>query len=283
MSNPATYQFEINHGRAVISLLPALNEVPWADIEKIGSEAVTQLNGLSSPRLVVDLTALSYMGSAQVALVVRLFKAVKERDGKMVVANRHPLVQEVLTLAGLNKLWTIVDSREAALKLLGGSPLELAGPSGGGLVPGLAGLVVLAVSGVSLVALITRANWLAPETALQIELLSGAVAFGMGLFSLLKGARLIGSCVLVGSVAVLLAGVFSLGVQRQAVPTPSESAPESAPELATEEPAATPAPVERASPVDSGEPEPIAEEATGVEPAAAGEAPRTPTPDNAQP
>jgi hypothetical protein len=198
------------------------------------------------------------------------------------VANRHPLVQEVLTLAGLNKLWTIVDSRDAALKLLGGSPLELAGPSGGGLAPGLAGLVLLAVSGVSLVALITKANWLAPGTALQIELLSGAAAFGLGLFSLLRGARLVGSCVLVGSVAVLLAGVFSLGVQRQAVPTPSESA-ESAPESAAVEPAATPAPVERASPVAAGEPEPIAEEAAGVDPAAAGETPRTPTPDNAQP
>ena len=53
-------------------IAPAL----WADIERVGSEILSRIQPLTSPQLLVDLCALSYMGSAQVALVVRMFKPV---------------------------------------------------------------------------------------------------------------------------------------------------------------------------------------------------------------
>jgi len=219
MPDPATYRIEFDHNRAIVALLPALNDVAWADIEKIGADVVSQLANLTTPLLLVDLTALNYMGSSQVALVVRMFKSIKERGGRLVVANKHPLVTEVLTLAGLNKLWTIVDSRDAALKLLGGGP-SVGGTSNGGMASGI-GVAALAASVVALVAVITKADWMPERTAIFLELGTGAVAFLSGLMAMLKSSRTFGACILTGSVAVLLAGVFSLGTMQTRATSPT--------------------------------------------------------------
>jgi anti-anti-sigma factor len=103
----------------IATLLPELNDKQWADIEKVGTELVDRLSNAQSPRFIVDLTPLSYMGSAMVALIVRLYKTANGRGGQMVVVNQHELVHEVLKLAGLTKLWTIVDNRDKAFAALG--------------------------------------------------------------------------------------------------------------------------------------------------------------------
>ncbi len=118
-SGESYYRFETADGCLIITLLPELNDKQWADIEKVGTEIVDRLSNAQSPRFIVDLTPLSYMGSAMVALIVRLYKTVNGRNGQMVVVNQHELVFEVLKLAGLTKLWTIVDSREKAFAALG--------------------------------------------------------------------------------------------------------------------------------------------------------------------
>ena len=131
-SGESYYRFETVDGCLIITLLPELNDKQWADIEKVGTEIVDRLSTAQSPRFIVDLTPLSYMGSAMVALIVRLYKTVNGRNGQMVVVNQHELVFEVLKLAGLTKLWTIVDSRDkafAALGVNGAPPSADGGPS----------------------------------------------------------------------------------------------------------------------------------------------------------
>jgi anti-anti-sigma factor len=229
MSETATYRIEFDHNRAIVALLPSLNHVPWVEIEKVGADVVARLASLENPRLLVDLTPLDFMGSAQVALVVRIYKSVKERNGQLVVANKHPLVQEVLTLAGLDKLWTIVPSRDVALKVLGGGPEELA--TRGNLANGV-GLAALLIAIVAVGAINLNATWLPAKIALLIELASGGVAFVSGLLSILKGSKVGGSCILVASLAVMLAGVFSLGAMK-APPTPPPSTTTSVSTLAS--------------------------------------------------
>jgi anti-anti-sigma factor len=141
------YRFESADGCLIITLLPVLNDKQWADIEKVGTEIVERLSAVQSPRLIVDLTLLSYMGSAMVALIVRLYKAVNGRNGQMVVVNQHELVFEVLKLAGLTKLWTIVKNRDEAYATLGvrrrAASVEGAPSSGGSglLIAGVLGTI----------------------------------------------------------------------------------------------------------------------------------------------
>lgn len=154
-----TYRYEGFGGFAVITLLPELNKVPWADIDTIGTKLLGRMDTQRTPSFLIDLEALNYMGSAMVALVVRLWKSVKERNGKMAVVNSDDMVLEVLKLAGLAKVWTIVDSREAGFKALGvsernqhsqgdaSSSADDAGAGGGTLAAVLAFLLLVAGGG----------------------------------------------------------------------------------------------------------------------------------------
>src|SRR5262245_3226232 len=100
MSNTATYRLEREHHHTVVTLLPGLKDAPWADIEQIGTEIIQRLQEVPAPALLVDLSPVNYMGSVQVALVVRMYKTIKERGGNIVVVTQEPLVREVLSLAG---------------------------------------------------------------------------------------------------------------------------------------------------------------------------------------
>jgi anti-anti-sigma factor len=216
MSTQLPYRLEINNRLAIVTLLPELNEVPWADIEKVGSEILSRIQNLNSPQLLVDLCPLNYMGSAQVALVVRMFKTVKEKNGKMVVANRDPMVLEVLSLAGLNKVWTIVDSRERALSMLGGGSLmggsssSAAASAEGNPMPGMVALVAALIAAIFAVIHLANPNLIPSRGDIFGGLAAAAVAFLAGLWAMNGGNRNIGIGVIVASMAILLYGVFEL-------------------------------------------------------------------------
>lgn len=118
MSNSEAYRIEDEPGRqTVLTLLPPLNDVDWASLEQLGNELLERIRQSGRPSVVVDLLALQYMGSAKIALLVRIFKAVRERSGTFVVVCRDPLVLQELQLTGLAKLWTIVPARASKRKL----------------------------------------------------------------------------------------------------------------------------------------------------------------------
>ncbi len=226
MSNQLPYRLEMDHRRVIVALLPELNEVPWSDIEKVGSEILEKLQNISSPNLLVDLCPLSYMGSAQVALVVRMFKSVKEKNGKMVVANQNPMVLEVLTLAGLNKVWTIVDSRDRGLSMLGGagrsssSSMEMEEESA---LPGVVAMVSVFVAALFLVIYLANPTLIPARGGLIGSLACGAIAFLAGLWAINSGNRSMGIGVLVAAMGVLLFGVFKLAEPASASPPPTET------------------------------------------------------------
>ncbi len=141
-STGTPYRFESSAGYSIISLQPELNDAQWSEIEKIGTDILGQLGSIKSPAFIVDLSSLTYMGSAMVALIVRLWKSVKEGDGNMVVVNKEQMVFEVLKLAGLHNVWSIVETREQAVAELGmGSVFR--GGGGTGKVMKLVGIVVV--------------------------------------------------------------------------------------------------------------------------------------------
>lgn len=113
------YRFEQSNNVLEVTLRPELNDVQWSEIESIGTSVLNELESTKNPVLVVDLGQLSYMGSAMVALIVRLWKAIKARNGKMAVNCPHEMVREVISLAGLDKVWTLTETREDAFKALG--------------------------------------------------------------------------------------------------------------------------------------------------------------------
>lgn len=111
--------FESQHQFSTLQINPSLGEVNWGDVERVGTEVLKKVDELPNPTVVVDLSQLDYMGSVQVALLVRLWKSIKNRKGRMVVQVTSAMVQDVLKTAGLDKLWDFAETRSEALKVLG--------------------------------------------------------------------------------------------------------------------------------------------------------------------
>ncbi|HWL10289.1 MAG TPA: STAS domain-containing protein [Planctomicrobium sp.] len=105
-----------------VTLRPEITQASWSDVENFGANVRTELENRNSPACVVDLSPLTYMGSSIVALIVRVWKVVESRGGKMVVVCPHPGVIEVIKLAGLDKLWVLVPELTTAQKKLGVKP-----------------------------------------------------------------------------------------------------------------------------------------------------------------
>ena len=128
MADVPPYEYDTSRSYAVVTFNPSLGDCRWGDIEKSGNEIKERLVALDRPKFLLDLTRLEYMGSSVVALIVKLWKAVKEKDGQMVVVNTSSMISEVLDIAGLTRVWTIVDTDEEAEKLLGVKTFTAASP-----------------------------------------------------------------------------------------------------------------------------------------------------------
>ncbi|QDU36765.1 STAS domain protein [Maioricimonas rarisocia] len=114
------YDLDASGSHVILTLKQELNDVQWAQIEQVGTEVLQDLQDRRSPSCLIDLSPMHYMGSAMVALIVRIWKAVNDKGGRVVVVVGDDMVLKVISLAGLDKVWNIARTREDGLKQLGG-------------------------------------------------------------------------------------------------------------------------------------------------------------------
>jgi anti-sigma B factor antagonist len=111
-------------------------ESQYVGIQRIGSVAVAQVlrekitehenqpvfteltnaAAAANHRLAVDLSGVGLLSSAGLGGMITLHKACAAGGGKLVVFGLQDQILDVLKLTHLNKLLTIADSRDAALK-----------------------------------------------------------------------------------------------------------------------------------------------------------------------
>jgi anti-anti-sigma factor len=110
----SAYSFIENSGHAIVDFNESLSDAKWEEIEATGIALKEKLSQMTRPVFIVDLSKLTFMGSSIVALIVRIWKTSRERDGHMIIVNQDAVVRDVLEVAGLAKVWTIVASRDEA-------------------------------------------------------------------------------------------------------------------------------------------------------------------------
>lgn len=115
----APFRFTQEEHVSILVLHQELNNVQWGEIDSIGTQVLNALADRAHPNVIVDLSQLNYMGSAMVALIVRVWKATMARKGKLAVVCPHEGVREVLKLASLDKHWAITDTQAEARKAVG--------------------------------------------------------------------------------------------------------------------------------------------------------------------
>jgi len=73
-------------------------------------------------RFVVDLTAVEYISSAGLRVLLLLAKQLKARSGRLVLSSLGPAVRQVFELAGLLPVFAVEASREQAMGRLASGP-----------------------------------------------------------------------------------------------------------------------------------------------------------------
>lgn len=118
MGSAPEYHIQDSRGYSILTFDRCLGDCKWGDIERIGSEIRTTFTGREKPNCLIDLSRLEFMGSSIVALLIRIWKTLQEKNGSMVVVNPNSTSKEVLEIAGLSKVWTICASRDEAEALI---------------------------------------------------------------------------------------------------------------------------------------------------------------------
>ena len=200
MTESPAYQFQNGKRFAIVEFFQPMATCRWSEIEQIGDELKSEIGALSNPVFLLDLSRLEFMGSSIVALIVRLWKSTQERGGGMVVVNSNAMIKEVLDIAGLTRVWTIVDSRDQAEKMLSNPPYYSGGQNRTAYLLAILGWVAAAGAAFGTAVIQRGLDIIDAESAQLIILGSGGAAAVCGLISLLstRGAwRLLGLLLLI--------------------------------------------------------------------------------------
>jgi anti-anti-sigma factor len=180
-----SFELERRTGYARLVLSPNLNAFHWADVERSAAEILTAIETTKASAVIVDLTPLDYLGSAQLTLLVRVWKAIKAGGGRMVVLSNAPVVREVLNTAGLGALWEFADSLPAAYETIG---LQPDGRPRMSMIWPTIGLVALTGALAGFCATQLKAGGLDARLSLIVQLCCSAVALPSGLWTMIRGS-----------------------------------------------------------------------------------------------
>ncbi len=212
MTESPAYQFQNGKRFATVEFFQPLAACRWSEIEKIGDELKSEIGALSHPVFLLDLSRLEFMGSSIVALIVRLWKSTQERGGSMVVVNSNAMIREVLDIAGLTRVWTIVDSRDQAEKMLSNPPYYSGGQDRMAYLLAVLGWVTAAGAAFGTIVLQRSLDVVDADTARLIVYGGGGTAVVCGLISLVSARgvwRLLGLLLLI--IAGSMIGVAAAG------------------------------------------------------------------------
>lgn len=112
------YQITTVDNHLKVQLLPELNESAWSDLEALGDCLLQEIKNQKNPSVIIDLSKLTYISSSLVAVVIQVWKLVDGQSGKTAIVNTSDMVEEVLNISGLKKVWCIVSSDEEAISYL---------------------------------------------------------------------------------------------------------------------------------------------------------------------
>jgi anti-sigma B factor antagonist len=77
-------------------------------------ESLQRLVDAGDRHLVVDLTGVGFMDSSGLGVLVTIFKALREGDGRLGLAAAQPAVRRVLSITSVDRAIEVYDSVEAA-------------------------------------------------------------------------------------------------------------------------------------------------------------------------
>jgi anti-anti-sigma factor len=118
MGSANLFEVECRGSVVVVTPMTSLGEFTF---EQLAAEATNLLESLDeqmAKNIVVDFGKTDYVGSSALGFLLKLWKSVRQREGRMALCNVSAHEHEILRLTKLDTLWPVYPSRDAALETL---------------------------------------------------------------------------------------------------------------------------------------------------------------------
>jgi len=89
------------------------------EFDRLNESMLKAVDGKSSGKWVLDLSAVDYMGSSVLGLMINIRQHIKTGGGKLALCGLSPRLTQIFHTCCLEKLFTIAKTREEALRALG--------------------------------------------------------------------------------------------------------------------------------------------------------------------
>ncbi len=103
-------------GVTIIELDPRYDSLDEDTLERLSSALLDAASGSTPPALLLDLSNTRFIGSRFIGLLVRAWKRVQDREGRMGLCCVPPFCRDALIATRLyDTLWAAYETREEAI------------------------------------------------------------------------------------------------------------------------------------------------------------------------
>ena len=92
------------------------NILDEANIQMIGEEISTLVDAEPAPRILISFSNVDHLSSAALGTLITIINKVRAKQGQLRLANIDPQIHEVFVITRLNKLFSIHDTIDSAMK-----------------------------------------------------------------------------------------------------------------------------------------------------------------------
>jgi anti-anti-sigma factor len=114
------FEVECEGQTLIVTPLTDLRELDYQEIEAGANEILHLLGSGTIQNVVLDFHKTDYYGSTALGFFVKLWKRVRDRNGRMAFCGISDHEREILQVTNLDGLWPIYSSREEATKAVRG-------------------------------------------------------------------------------------------------------------------------------------------------------------------
>jgi len=86
------------------------------EFDQLNQTLLTTISGKANQKWLLDLSAVNYLGSATLGLIVNLRQQIKTAGGKLMLCGMSKRLTEIFHACSMERLFTIAKTRPEALK-----------------------------------------------------------------------------------------------------------------------------------------------------------------------
>jgi anti-sigma B factor antagonist len=108
----------VGEGRTIVAVAGEIDLFTAPDLKAKISDAIAA----GCRELVIDLTETTFLDSTALGVLIGALKRLREQEGVLVLVNERASIARTLEITGLDRIFTVVSDREAALAALEAEP-----------------------------------------------------------------------------------------------------------------------------------------------------------------